>query len=111
MKLTSVKLLTLTLCVGTLTVVAGLTGCASTGSRYEQSTGEHIDDNKLASNVEKALAADTQYKYGDVKVVAFKGVVQLNGFVNTKDQKERAGDLAKTADGVKEIANNVTVKE
>lgn len=116
MKNTSVKtrhslvMLALILCVGALPLVCGMTGC-TTGSRYKQSTGEYIDDHTLSSNVKKALNEDPQYKYGDVNVVTFKGVVQLSGFVNTKDQKNRAGDLARKAEGVKEVQNNITVKE
>ena len=116
MKTTSVmtgrfqKLSALIACVGTLALVAGgITGCA--GNRYTQSTGERIDDKADSSRVKKALGADTQYKYEDVNVQTFKGVVQLSGFVNSRDQKNRAGDLAKNVEGVKEVQNNITVKE
>ena|SRR4026209_1091744 len=89
--------------------VAGLTGCA--GDRYEQSTGEHIDDSATTSRVKGVLGKDTVYKYPDVKVTTFKGTVQLSGFVNQRAQKDRAGDLAKSAPGVKDVVNNITVKE
>jgi osmotically-inducible protein OsmY len=38
-------------------------------------------------------------------------VVQLSGFVNSRDQKNRAGDLAKAVEGVREVENKITVKE
>ena len=104
------KVLALILCVGALPLVCGITGC-QTGDRYKQSTGEYVDDQTLSAHVKKALGADTQYKYGDVNVETFKGVVQLSGFVNTKDQMNRAGELAKGAEGVKDVRNNITVKE
>lgn len=104
------KVLALILCVGAWPLVCGVTGC-TTGSRYKQSTGEYIDDHTLSSHVKKALGEDHQYKYNDVNVVTFKGVVQLNGFVNTADQKSRAGELASKVEGVKEIQNKITVKE
>jgi osmotically-inducible protein OsmY len=97
------------LSIGALPLVAGLTGCA--GDRYTQSTGERIDDKADSSRIRKALSADTQYKYGDVQVQTFKGVAQLSGFVNSRDQKNRAGDLAKQVEGIKEVENNITVKE
>jgi hyperosmotically inducible periplasmic protein len=87
-----------------------VTGC-TTGSRYEQSTGERIDDHGTSSRVKAALGDDTQYKYESVSVETFKGTVQLSGFVNSRDQKKRAGDLAKNVPGAKEIVNNITVKE
>src|SRR5205085_1912632 len=93
--------------VGSLALVTG--GCA--GDRYTQSTGEHIDDTADSSRVRKALSEDTQYKYEDVDVKTFKGVVQLSGFVNSRDQKNRAGDLARNVEHIKEVVNNITVKE
>jgi hyperosmotically inducible protein len=107
---TTLKMLALVIGFGALPLLLGVTGC-TTGSRYHQSTGEYIDDHGLTSHVKSALGADTQYKYDDVNVVTFKGVVQLNGFVNTKDQKSRAGDLATKVEGVKEVKNNITIKE
>jgi osmotically-inducible protein OsmY len=104
------KVLALIVCVGAVPLACVVTGC-TTGSRYHQSTGEYIDDHGISSDVKKALNRDTIYKYEDVNVVTFKGVVQLSGFVNTKDQKNRAGDLAKAVAGVKEVENNITVKE
>ena len=98
------------LSLGALPLLMGVTGC-TTGSRYEQSTGERIDDHGTSSRVKDALADDTQYKYGGVSVETFKGTVQLSGFVNSRDQKNRAGDLARRVAGVKEVVNNITVKE
>ena len=104
------KVLTLILCVGAMPLLLGVTGC-TTGSRYEQSTGERIDDHGTSSRVRAALADDTQYKYDGVNVETFKGTVQLSGFVNTKDQKNRAGDIARKVKGATDVENNITVKE
>ena len=108
-KILTLKLSALIFGISALALAGGITGCA--GNRYTQSTGEHIDDKADSSRVRKALSADTQYKYDDVKVQTFKGVVQLSGFVNSRDQKNRAGDLAKKVEGIKEVQNNITVKE
>ena len=109
MKRTSVKILGLVLCLGALPLLGGLTGCA--GDRYNQSTGQRIDDNRTAERVREALSADKQYKYDGVQVVAFKGDVQLSGFVNTRAQKNSAGDVAVRIVGVKNVDNNITVKD
>jgi osmotically-inducible protein OsmY len=105
----SLKIIGLLLALSALPLVCGVTGCA--GTRYTQSTGERIDDHGDSSRVKKALSDDTQYKYGDVNVQTFKGVVQLSGFVNSRDQKNRAGSLAKQVEGIREVENNITVKE
>lgn len=103
------KVLTLVIGLSSLALISGISGCA--GNRYTQSTGERIDDSGDSSRVKKALAADTQYKYEDVNVQTFKGVVQLSGFVNSNDQKNRAGDIAKKVEGVSSVKNNITVKQ
>jgi len=91
------------------TAAVGVTGCA--GNRYQESTGEHIDDAAITGRVKSALGGDSVYKYPDVKVTTFKGTVQLSGFVNTSAQKGRASDLAKNTTGVKDVVNNITVKQ
>lgn len=85
------------------------TGCA--GDRYNRSTGEYIDDKSLSMRVRSALGDNPEYKFGDVSVTSFKGVVQLSGFVNSSDQKSKAGSIAKGVDGVRSVENNITVKE
>lgn len=87
----------------------GATGCAI-GSRTEQSTGERIDDRNISSRVKTALAEDAEYKYDGVNVETFKGTVQLSGFVTSRDQKNRAGDIATKIAAVKKVLNNITVK-
>jgi len=106
----TVKTFGLILSLGAMPLLLGLTGCA-TGSRYEQSTGERIDDHGTSSRVKEALAEDSQYKYDSVSVETFKGTVQLSGFVNSRDQKNRAGELSRRVAAVKEVVNNITVKE
>ena len=98
----------LALCLSLLPVAGMLTGCA--GDKYHQSTGESIDDERISMNVRSALSGDSEYKYEGVSVKTFKGTVQLSGFVDTSAQKSKAGELAKGVTGVKDIANNITVK-
>jgi len=99
------QLITAPIAIGLAIVV---TGCA--GSRFDRSTGESIDDRSTTSRVKSALSADPLYKYPDVKVTTFKGTVQLSGFVESKEQKSKAGDLVKNVNGVKEFENNITIK-
>jgi hyperosmotically inducible protein len=100
--------LALCLCLPVGTAVV-LMGC--TGSRYERSTGEYIDDKALNSRVKSALSENPEYKFGDVNVTSFKGTVQLSGFVNSSDQKKTAASIAEKVQGVKSVENNITVKE
>lgn len=100
----------LILCLGVLPFLGGVTGCAS--SRYTQTTDEHSDDRATSSRVRAALADDREHKYFEgVNVETFKDVIQLSGFVNTRDLKTRAGDVARDAAGRRDVRNNITVKE
>jgi hyperosmotically inducible protein len=107
--LQNLKAFGIILSLGAFALGGGLVGCA--GTRSTQSTGQRIDDHGASSRVKTALSADTQYKYDMVTVETFKGTVQLSGFVNSRDQKNRAADLAKKVEGVKEVVNNIIVKE
>jgi hyperosmotically inducible periplasmic protein len=104
------KRLVMILCVSIVPMAAGLlaTGCA--GDRYHESTGEGIDDTAITARVKSALGGDSQYKYDDVHVSTFKGTVQLSGFVASRDARSHAGDLAKNAQGVKDVSNNIDIK-
>jgi hyperosmotically inducible periplasmic protein len=103
------KALGLAVSMSAAVMVCGVTGCA--GNRYEQSTGEHIDDRATSMRVKHALGEDPQYKYSMVEVKTFKGVTQLSGFADTRDEKKRAAELAKRTEGVREVQNNISVKE
>lgn len=89
--------------------VAGLTGCA--GNQSDRSTGQYIDDKSLTMRVHHALASNPDYKFNDVNVTVFRGTVQLSGFVNNSDQKSRATDIAKNVQGVRDVEDNISIKE
>ncbi|MDO8540325.1 MAG: BON domain-containing protein [Opitutaceae bacterium] len=88
--------------------VALQTGCAGTSTRA--STGEFIDDTTITTKVKAAFVRDPVVKAIDVKVDTFKSVVQLSGFVETAEQRARAGQIAAGISGVSSVQNNITVK-
>lgn len=83
-------------------------GCA--GSATEESTGEYIDDTIITTKVKAALADDSNVKSREVSVETFKGVVQLSGFVESRDAMNRAVEIAGGIDGVTSVRNNMTIK-
>ena len=106
---TSVKVLALITCLSAFPLMICLTGCA--GVRHNQSTDQRIEDSRTAERVRESLTAGADYKYDGLKVIASNGVVQLSGFVNTSAQKNAAGEVASKAVGVKDVVNNIKVKE
>ena len=89
-----------------LATVATFTGCA-TGDR---STGQYIDDRATASKVKSQLKADPIFKFEDVTISTYRGVVQLNGWVNDQEQKQIAEKIARKTPGVLDVVNNLTLK-
>ncbi|HEY1108458.1 MAG TPA: BON domain-containing protein [Opitutaceae bacterium] len=87
---------------------ATFTGCAGTATRA--STGEYIDDATITTKVKAAFVKDPIVKAIDVKVDTFKSTVQLSGFVETEEQKSRAGQIAAGIQGVQSVQNNITLK-
>jgi len=104
---TSPKLIVL-LAILAGSAIALPSGCAGTSTR--QSTGEFVDDATITTKVKTAFVRDPIVKVFQVDVTTFKGNVQLSGFVDTPEQKTRAGQLAEGVPGVKTVTNNITVK-
>jgi hyperosmotically inducible periplasmic protein len=98
------------LALSTLVVAGtcGITGCA--GDRQHRSTGKVIDDSTLTTKIKADLYADPLVKGHEVSVNTYQGVVQLNGFVDTDEQKQRAGEIAQRFPQVVSVQNNLAVK-
>jgi hypothetical protein len=58
----------------------------------------------------QALENEPVYKFASVKVNAYKGVVQLSGFVDTPEQKQRAAEVAKSAERTHDVVNDIALK-
>lgn len=96
------------LAIGAGGVLSLPTGCAGTATR--KSTGEYVDDAAITAKVKAAFVKDEIVKAMQVDVTTFKGNVQLSGFVDTAEQKARAGQIAASIDGVTNVTNNISVK-
>ena len=87
--------------------IIALAGCMSTADR---SSGRVLDDKMITSKVKGALNDARVYKFDDVKVYTYKGVVQLSGFVDTDEQKQKAGEISKRVEWVRDVVNNISLK-
>ena len=100
------------LLVSGIAAVIGVTGCSTWGHRNDaRSAGRITDDKNITSEVKDRLAGEPVYKFNNVDVKTFDGVVQLSGFVATNDQKEKAARIAQSVEGVNRIVNAITVHE
>ena len=91
-----------------ITLIVAFAGCAA--SRTKESTGGYVDDSVITTKVKADLVADPVTKARAISVETFKGVVQLSGFVNTAQEKEKAGEIARNVKGVVDVKNNINVK-
>jgi len=68
-------------------------------------------DNLINDRVRIKLAGDPEVKGGALEVNVVQGVVTITGAVENQRQKDKATKLAKKIKGVKQVVNNITVKE
>ena len=101
-------LLSLIVLTGAVLGTAFNAGCTATATR--QSTGEYIDDTAVTARVKSAFVTDESVKAFDVQVETFRGVVQLSGFVDNQNQKIRAEQIARSTNGVRDVRNNIQLK-
>jgi osmotically-inducible protein OsmY len=70
-----------------------------------------LTDDLITDNVRIKLAGDQLVKGGALGVDVKAGVVTLSGTVENSKQKDRAAKLAKGVKGVKQVVNNINLKE
>lgn len=90
--------------------IAALAGTAFATDTAPRSAGQVIDDAAITGSVKTRLIGDSDTKAYQINVETSKGVVQLNGFVDTPAAKAEAERLAHLADGVTEVRNNLEVR-
>ena len=93
--------------------VLAVAGCASTSEDggSKESAGNYIDDATLTAKVKTAIASDAGVKAAaNVNVETNQGVVQLSGFADSKDQATRAVAAARKVGGVRDVKDDIRVK-
>lgn len=89
------------------TLVA-LAGCASTAK--QEGTGEYIDDAVITTKVKAAIFNEPTLKATEINVETFKGQVQLSGFVSSKEDINKATQIARGVKGVTSVKNDMRTK-
>jgi osmotically-inducible protein OsmY len=101
-----IRCLVLLMLITTTTTI--FMACASTSTK--ESTGQYVDDSVITTKVKALLANDDFLKSFQISVETYKGTVQLSGFVNSKKAADKAGKIAWSVNGVKNVKNNLIVK-
>ena len=101
----SVKALTMLLCM--LLLTTGL-GCAPT--RTHEATGEYVDDGVITTKVKTAIFNEPGLKGSEIRVHTFNSVVQLSGFVSTRDEIKDAVRVAMAVGSVIAVSDEMKLK-
>ena len=83
-------------------------GCASTSK--QEGTGQYVDDTVITTKVKAAILAEPTLKSTEINVETFKGVVQLSGFVSSRDMETKAVQVARAVGGVSSVKNDMRLK-
>ena len=96
-------------CFMLVVLITGFAACASTSK--QEGAGEYVDDSVITTKVKSQLAADDFLKSFEISVETYKGIVQLSGFVGSQQAVDKAGEIARSVQGVKSVENDLNVKK
>jgi hyperosmotically inducible protein len=86
-----------------------LGACAASGPH--RSTGQVVDDTTIAAQLKSELLADSTTDGLNIDVEVNRDKVQLNGFVDSQAQVDRAGEIARSVPGVASVDNQLKVSD
>ena len=89
--------------------IVGLLG-APVAACSGESAGEYVDDSVISNTVRAKLLDDSDLNIFQIDVTTLQGEVQISGFVESQADKDRAGQVARGVDGVREVHNNLVVR-
>lgn len=98
------------------TITRGVAGVSSIDNKLSlkgaaTTVGNKVDDGIITTKVKTALLADANVKSFDITVVTRKDEVQLSGFVDNQSQMDRAIEVARGIEGVRNVRNEMSIKK
>lgn len=92
-------------------VALGAAGCSGpstyAGTKQERTATQETSDATLSARIKTAFAADDLVKARDIKVDVMRGVVTLNGTVNSAAERDKAISIARNTKGAVEVHSNL----
>jgi hyperosmotically inducible protein len=89
-------------------VLVSTTGCAAISG--QETTGEYVDDATISTKVRAALVKDQALKAFPIHVETMQNTVQLSGFVDSVELKNRAEQVALSVEGARQVKNDIVVR-
>lgn len=91
-----------------LLLTASITACAAFSGR--ETAGEYVDDATITTRVKAAILDEPSLTSRQVNVETMQSVVQLSGFVDSRQTKSKAGEVARGVQGVHSVKNDLIVR-
>jgi osmotically-inducible protein OsmY len=86
----------------------GVAACAV--AEGQSTAGQYVDDATISTQVRAKIVNDPNVKLSQVDVRTLNQEVQLSGFVDNLAAKTRAGEIARSVNGVKSVKNDIVVR-
>lgn len=83
------------------------TGCIATSEQVD--TEEKFNDIVITTKVHEAILDEPSLRPFDINVRTLKGVLELSGLVNTRDDMNRVISIARNVSGIKSIKNDMRI--
>ena len=83
-------------------------GCAV--SRGQESVGSYIDDAAITANIKARFVESKEVGATAISVETLDGTVQLSGFAKSDAERGAAERIARAANGVKAVKNDIVVR-
>ena len=93
------------LLAGSLSLLAG---CAVV--RGQETMGAYVDDTAITTAVKARFVESKQVAASSISVETLNGTVMLSGFSTSLNEKNVAGELARTVNGVRAVQNQIAVR-
>ena len=91
-----------------LVLLVLLSGCISTSSPVGMEEKYH--DVSLTTKVYEAILDEPSLRPFDINVRTQKGIVELSGYVNSRDDMDKAIEVARRVSGIKAIKNDMQIR-
>jgi osmotically-inducible protein OsmY len=92
--------------IGIAALIIALGGCAGTATK----TGEYVDDSVITTKVKTAMVGDKSVSAMNITVATHDGIVQLSGTAHSREEAQKAVNLARNVGGVKSVVNDIRVE-
>jgi osmotically-inducible protein OsmY len=88
--------------------IASLAACSMISGR--ETPGQYVDDTTITTKIKADILGEPTLKVLQINVETMQGVVQLSGFVDSKQSEDKAVALASRVRGVTSVKDTLVVR-